>query len=85
MMVRLAEAGLYASLAAPGTKACDAVGGAFGPEWREGPVRPRSSSVRSCGPGAPRVARELRATGGVCGHQLCQETSDLRAIFFDML
>jgi hypothetical protein len=36
MMFRLAEAGLYASLASPGTKACDAVGGAFRLEWREG-------------------------------------------------
>jgi hypothetical protein len=39
MVVRLAEAGLYASLASPGTRACDAVGGAFRPEWREGPVK----------------------------------------------
>jgi hypothetical protein len=35
----LAETDLYASLAPPGTKACDAAGGAFRPEWREGPVR----------------------------------------------
>ena len=38
-MVRLAEAVLYISLAPPGTKACDAEGVAFRPEWREGPVR----------------------------------------------
>ncbi len=37
-MVRLAEAALYTSLAPPGTKACDAGGGAFRPEWREGPA-----------------------------------------------
>jgi hypothetical protein len=30
MIARFAEAGLYASLASPGTKACDAVGGALG-------------------------------------------------------
>ncbi len=36
MVVRLAEAGLYASLASPGPRACDPVGGAFRPEWREG-------------------------------------------------
>jgi len=29
------------SLALPGTEACDAVGGAFRPEWREGPVNVR--------------------------------------------
>ena len=40
-MVRLAEAALYTSLAPPGTKACDAGGGAFRPEWREGPVGTR--------------------------------------------
>ena len=38
MMVRLAEAVLWTSPAPPGTKACDAAGGAFRPEWREGPV-----------------------------------------------
>jgi hypothetical protein len=38
-MVCLAEADLYTSLASPGTKARDAVGGAFRTEWREGPVR----------------------------------------------
>jgi hypothetical protein len=27
------------SLAPPGTKACDAVGGAFRSQWREGPAR----------------------------------------------
>lgn len=37
------------SLASPGTKAWDAVGGAFRPEWREGPVSTRSSSTISCG------------------------------------
>jgi len=40
-MVRLAEADLYASLAPPGTKACDAAGGAFRPEGREEPVTDR--------------------------------------------
>jgi hypothetical protein len=39
MMGRLAEGALYSSLASPGTKTCDAVGGTFRPEWREGPVR----------------------------------------------
>jgi hypothetical protein len=38
MMVRLAEAALYTSLAPPGTQACDAGGGAIRPQWREGPV-----------------------------------------------
>jgi hypothetical protein len=52
MMVRLAEAALYTSLAPPGTKACDAGGGAFRPEWREGPVRTRCPSAISCGPDA---------------------------------
>jgi hypothetical protein len=52
MMVRLVEAALYTSLAPPGTKACDAGGGAFRPEWREGPVRTRCSSAISCGPDA---------------------------------
>src|SRR5207302_7561725 len=57
-MVRLAEAALYTSLAPPGTKACDAGGGAFRPEWREGPVRTRCPGAISCGPGALlRVAR----------------------------
>src|ERR1700694_2675805 len=36
MMVRLAEAALYTSLVPPGTKACDAGGRAFRPEWRGG-------------------------------------------------
>jgi hypothetical protein len=59
-MVRLAEADLYASLAAPGTKACDAVGGAFRPEWRDRPVRTKSSSTLSCG---------LAALQRACVHQ----------------
>jgi hypothetical protein len=29
----------WVSLATPGTKACDAVGGAFRPQWREWPGR----------------------------------------------
>ena len=41
MMLRLVEAALYTLLGPPGTKACDAVGGAFRLEWREGPVRTR--------------------------------------------
>jgi hypothetical protein len=40
-MVLVADACLYASLASPAAKACDAVGGVFRPEWREGPVRAR--------------------------------------------
>ena len=35
MMVRLADAALYTSLAPPGTKACDAVGGASRTECGE--------------------------------------------------
>jgi hypothetical protein len=35
----------YDSLVPPGTKACDAGGGAFRPEWREGRVRTVSSGV----------------------------------------
>ena len=30
---------VWVSLATPGTEACDAVGGAFGPQWRERPTR----------------------------------------------
>src|SRR5271166_6549268 len=41
MMLRLVEAALYTLLGPPGTKACDAVGGAFRLEWREGAVRTR--------------------------------------------
>jgi hypothetical protein len=47
MIVRLAEAALYGSLAPPGTKACDAGGGAFRPEWREEPVSTGFSSTIS--------------------------------------
>jgi len=36
----------------PGTKACDAVGGAFRPEWMEGTVKTKSPSTISCGPRA---------------------------------
>src|SRR6266481_9401568 len=39
-----------ASLASPGTKACDAVGGTFRLEWREGPVRPGSPGPGPSGP-----------------------------------
>jgi hypothetical protein len=35
----LIQARLNTSPASPGTKACNAVGGAFRPEWRGGPVR----------------------------------------------
>jgi len=38
MMVRLADAALYTLLASHGTKACDAGGGAFRPQWIGGPV-----------------------------------------------
>src|SRR5882724_8446286 len=51
-MVRLADPAPYASLASPGTKACDAGGGAFRPEWREGPVRTWCPSAISCAPDA---------------------------------
>ena len=33
------------SLALPGTEACDAGGGAFRPEWREGPVNVRRKAA----------------------------------------
>ena len=33
------------SLALPGTEACDAVGGAFRPEWKEGPVNVRRKAA----------------------------------------
>lgn len=33
------------SLALPGTEACDAGGGAFGPEWKEGPVNVRRKAA----------------------------------------
>jgi len=49
LRVEWSEADLYASLASPGTKACDAVGGTIRPEWREGPVRTGSRSTISCG------------------------------------
>jgi hypothetical protein len=38
-MVDLADAGLYGSLTPPETQACEAGGGAFMSEWREGAVR----------------------------------------------
>ena len=44
------------SLATPGTKACDAVGGAFRPEWREGARAPET------GQGSPQTL------GGLCYH-----------------
>jgi hypothetical protein len=58
MMVRLAEAALYTSPAPPGTKACDAEGGAFRPEWKEGSVRTRCPRAILCASDALlRVAR----------------------------
>ena len=35
----LPQAKFLVEVVPPGTKACDAGGGAFRPEWREGPVR----------------------------------------------
>ncbi len=60
MMVRLAEAAICTSLAHPGTKACDAGGGAFSPEWRDGPVTTGSSNINtvSCDPPVPGVGKK---------------------------
>ena len=45
-MLRLVQARRYVSLVPSGAKACGAGGGAFRPEWREGPVERAGEGAR---------------------------------------
>jgi hypothetical protein len=91
MVVRLAEADLYASLASPGTRVCDAVGVAFKPECREGPGKvfyyglmrawrtPTSSALSGTDAGSDRNAGVEKAQPKSDCHERCNRGNDLQS------